>query len=131
MVYIDLTKVTARYAQDLIARDPDYAQLCLDNAEVDTRVEAREKEVKAEDIPLTDPDGFIQSEMLYIFCKWRFLYHLFGGVTGSFELDDIYAKESIDAQIQSQKTSDTLSKSIITEEEVVNPVKRNKGIPIL
>jgi hypothetical protein len=131
MAYIDLTKITYRYAQDLIARDPDYAQLCLDNAEVDTRVEARDKEVKAVDIPLTDPDEFIQSEMLYMFCKWRFLYHLFSGVTGSFELEDVYKQESMVADMQSQKTSDSLSKCIITEEEVVNPVKRNKGIEIL
>ena len=130
MAYIDLTKVTDRHAQDIITEDSSLADLALDNAEVDTRVMCRGKEVKAEDIPL-DTNNYLQSEMVYNYCKYRFLYHLFLSVAGTFELDDIYSRKSMDYQHQSQLLKDRISKDIITEEEVTQPANRNTEIPIL
>ena len=130
MAYIDLTKITSIFAQNIITEDSALAALALEEAEVLTRIVAREFGVKEADMPL-DVNGHIQSEMLYIYCKWAFLFSLFDGVNGSSELDDIYSREKIAAQHKMQMTRDSLSWSIITEEEVVAPSKRNAGIPIL
>jgi hypothetical protein len=130
MAYIDLTKITSIYAQNIITEDSALAGLALEEAEVLTRIVARELEVKTEDIPL-DGSGYLQSEMLYIYCKWAFIFSLFDGVNGSYELDDIYTREKLFAEHKMQTTRDSLSYSIITEEEVVAPEKRNSGIPIL
>ena len=131
MAYIDLTKLSDIHAQNIISEDPAKADLALKKAEVDTRVTARENEVKSEDIPVTDPDGYIVSEMLYMYCEWRFLYHIFRSVGGSFEIDDIYGQKMLEAKHEAQLTKDNLTKSIITEEEVTEPKKRNQGIAIL
>ena len=130
MAYIDLTKITSIYAQNIITEDSALAGLALEEAEVLTRIVARELEVKTEDIPL-DGSGYLQSEMLYIYCKWAFIFSLFDGVNGSYELDDIYTREKLFAVHKMQTTRDSLSYSIITEEEVVAPEKRSSGIPIL
>lgn len=130
MAYIDLTKITSIYAQNIITEDSALAGLALEEAEVLTRIVARELEVKTEDIPL-DGSGYLQSEMLYIYCKWAFIFSLFDGVNGSYELDDIYTREKLFAEHKMQTTRDSLSYSIITEEEVVAPEKRSSGIPIL
>jgi len=79
---------------------------------------------------LTDPDEYLQSEMLYIFCKWSFLFHLFSSVAGSYEQDDIYGQKLLQAEQKMQLTKDRLSKSIIIEEEVTVRAERNAGIPI-
>ena len=130
MAYIDLSKVTDRHAKIAIDKSPDLVALALDDAEVMTRVVAREFEVHSADIPL-DGSGYIQSEMLYIYCKWAFQYSLFQSLAGSFAEDDIYGVKLLLAERKMQETKNSLSKCIITETEVVEPQNRNVGIPIL
>ena len=130
MAYIDLSKITSRDAQLFISRSPDITAIALDKAEIDTRICARTFGVKTEDIPLTT-DNYLQSEMLYIYCEQRFLYRLFDAVKGVVELDDNYTRLAMDAKIDSQLTKDSLSKSIITEEEVIDKAYRATDIEIL
>ena len=130
MAYIDLTKITDIHAQNIIAGDPDLAALALENAEVDTRVAARDEQVKAADIPF-DGSGYLQSEMLYLYCKYSFLTHLFMSVNGSYEADDIYAVKVNRYSHEMQLLKDRLNYSVITEEEVTEPSKRGSDIEIL
>ncbi len=130
MAYIDLTKITDIHAQNIIAENEDLANLALENAEVDTRVAARDENVKAENIPF-DNDGYLQSEMLYLYCKYSFLSHLFQSVNGSYDIDDIYAVKVREYKHELQLKKDRLNYAIITEEEVVETNKRGSDIPIL
>ncbi len=131
MAYIDLTKITDIHAKDIITNDSALANLALNTAELETRVTARELGVKSEDIPLYETTEHLVSEALYMYCQYRFLFNLFSGVTGTFEINDEYKEKLIRAEHQGVLTKNILSYEIITETEVVDPAQRNKGIPIL
>jgi len=130
MAYIDLTTISDRHAERLIDKDSGLAQLALSNAQDDSIMASRAFGVKQEDIAL-DSNGYLQSKMLYVYCKWRFLYYLFDSVAGSYELDDIYGQKALKAERQAKFARDDLSYEIITELEVTEPTVRNVGIPIL
>ena len=129
MAYIDLTKITDVHAKRLVEKNSSLAGLALENAEVETRMVARSQGVLSEDIPMTG-SNFIQSEALYVYCQWRFLFHLFTGVAGSFDNEDIYRIKLEQAQYQSTLAEDRLNYFIITEKEVTNKAKRSTGIRI-
>ena len=131
MAYIDLTKITDAHAKRVIAKDADITADALANAEMDTRMEARAQGVISADIPVEDGTGYIVSEALYVYCKWRFLFYIFSSVAGSNEVDDIYQIKLQQAEHQSRLTQEKLSYYIITEEEVTSKEKRNTGIPII
>ena len=129
MAYIDLTKITDRHAQNIITEDSALGALALSKAEIDTRITCRTKEVAEADIPV-DGDGYLQSEMLYMYCEQSFLMHLFKSVAGSYESDDIYGLKVLEAKHEVQLLKDELTEPIITEVEVTEPMNRNCGIPI-
>jgi len=91
---------------------------------------AQQKGVISTDIPLDDTTDNIVSESLYEFCELRFLYHLFIGVTGAYELEDVYKYKAEKADVKSEAEAVELSYYIITEKEVTQPQKRGGGIPI-
>jgi len=130
MAYIDLTKITDAHAKRIIAKDSTLSDNALENAEVDTRMVARDNGVISTDIPV-DGSGYITSEGLYVYCKWRYLFYLFSSVAGSYSTDDVYRVKLEQAEYQSKLADDKLSYYIITEEEVVDPVQRNTGFDIL
>jgi len=130
MAYIDITKITDINARRIVAEDSSVSDDALLSAELDTRVIARSCEVVSADIPLT-VDGFLQSEMLYLYTVERFLYHLFSATNGSYKVDDIYFVKMQRADKRSFDIGSMLSYSIITELEVTAKDERSTGIPIL
>lgn len=131
MAYIDLTKITDAHAKRIITKDADITADALANAEMDVRMVARSEGVLSADIPVEDVTGYLKSEALYVYCKWRFLFYLFSAVSGSADLEDIYRIKTEQAEHQSRLTQDRVNYYIITEDEVTTPEKRNVGIPII
>ena len=137
MAYIDLTRITDRHAKKLIERDADVTADALWNAEKDTKAQARFCGVRSEDIPLADGTGDLEagnliSEPLYNFCECRFLFHLFRGVSGSVDVEDVYFIKASQAKDDAEEAKSTVTYStIVTEDnEVTDSDNRTRNVPI-
>jgi len=131
MAYIDLDKIGSVEARSIIDRDPALAQLALEKASRDVRIESRSNEVKVEDILLNGVDGCLTSDVFYAYCEERFLFWLFDFVSNTADIEDSYTIKSEKSDTSSNKYEKRLTAPIITEEEVVDSASRNTGLDIL
>ena len=137
MAYIDTSRITDRHAKKLIDKDSDLVTDALWNAEKDTKAQARFCGVQSSDIPLADGTGDlvagnIISEPLYSFCEYRFLYHLFSGVSGAVGNEDIYMIKTEKAYDNAEQMKSMITYStIITEDnEVTDSDCRTRNVVI-
>ena len=137
MAYIDTSRIVDRHAKDIIARDADITTDALWNAEKDAKAQARFCGIQSSNIPLADGTGDltagnIQSEPLYAYCEYRFLYHLFSGAAGVVGTEDIYAikAEAAEKNAHEAKSMVTYSTIITEDNEVTDSSYRTRNIPI-
>ena len=137
MAYIDTTRITDRHAKKLIDKDSDLVTDALWNAEKDAKAQARFCGVNSADIPLADGTGDLTagnliSEPLYSFCEYRFLYHLFSGVAGVVDSEDIYMIKMQMAEKNAMEIKENITYStIVTDDnEVVDSDDRSRNVVI-